>query len=517
MNKPDDPRAKLRRPIERPKLTPPSRRATRQEIVPQEETLPPAAPTAPGGLARLLEAIAKMLQPKPQPDPKQAPPTQPVPTEPPLITVLVAAMNGDSADGAASQALYKLLESKSALKVKPYPRPFQLDVLDDPSLLAAVVTNTRHAVAEESADVLVWGDVTKDGYRLRLSTAALPDEERPAMFGPMTRLELPLALADAQLDMIYAALLAAADPTSQGMRAGLRRLLPLAAIPLEAIAAKPPVAWSMPQQRCAQVLHGLVCAACAQVVPPSQAPEWFQKAINAFSAAEKRLNPRQDPAWESALMHKHLAAVLTARGERLKDRAAEFLDEAVKHWRQAAEGIAKASMPQEWAFVQMRLGTTLYRLDLLTGDTELLREALQCLQAALQVHTRAESQQRWADIMHTIAQVLEVYGDQLKSPEVLKRAIETCRSVLEVRPRERSPLAWAATRNTLGSALFLLDRHSGGVDHLLQAIEALSEALEVFTAHGAKGPAQVAERNLAHVKKLAEDRKARQVIDPGWD
>jgi len=38
----------------------------------------------------------------------------------------------------------------------------------------------------------------------------------------------------------------------------------------------------------------------------------------------------------------------------------------------------------------------------------------------------------------------------------------------------------------------------------------------VFTTHGAKGPAQVAARNLAHVKKLAEDRKARQVIDPDW-
>jgi len=118
--------------------------------------------------------------------------------------------------------------------------------------------------------------------------------------------------------------------------------------------------------------------------------------------------------------------------------------------------------------------------------------------------------------MHLIAQVLEVYGDQLKSPEVLKRAIDACQSVLEVRTRERTPLAWATTRNTLGSALFLLDRHGGGVNHLLQAMDVLEEALEVFTAHGAKGPAQVAARNLAHVKKLAEDRKARQVIDPDW-
>jgi len=47
-------------------------------------------------------------------------------------------------------------------------------------------------------------------------------------------------------------------------------------------------------------------------------------------------------------------------------------------------------------------------------------------------------------------------------------------------------------------------------------MDVLEEALEVFTTYGAKGPAQVAARNLAHVKKLAEDRKARQIIDPDW-
>lgn len=526
MSNPEDPRERFKRPLQRPNLTLPAKRPDASTPVAAEESsalVPvPAQPSAPapaaGGLARLLEAVAKMLQPKPQPDPKQQQPPAPppVPTEAPLFTVLVAAMNGDSPDGAASQALFKLLETKTSFKVKPFPRPFQLDVMDDPALLAALVTNTRHTVAGENADVLVWGDVTKDGYRLRLSTASLPDEERPTLFGPACRLDFPAKLDEPQLNLLYGAILAAIEPATQVQRAGQRRLLPLAAAPLEIIAAKPPVAWSMPQQRTAQLVHGHVSAACAMAVPPSQAGEWFQRAINAYRAAEKRLNPRLDQPWEGAMVHKYLAAALSARGERLKDRAQEHLEEAVTEWRVAAEGISKAAMPQEWAALQFRLGTALYRLDLLTGDTELLREALQVLQAALTVHTRAEAPQRWAEIMHTIAQVLEVYGDQLKNPEVLKRAVDACQSVLEVRSRERTPLAWAATRNTLGSALFLLDRHGGGVNHLLQAMEVMEEALEVFTAHGAKGPAQVAARNLAHVKKLAEDRKARQVIDPDW-
>ncbi|NFV79630.1 hypothetical protein [Magnetospirillum aberrantis] len=517
MSNPENPRERFRRPLERPTLNLPSRRLDAPQPQPAPEEAPPPA-TAPGGLARLLDAIAKMLQPKPQPDPKQQQQQQPppVPSEAPLFTVLVAAMNGDSADGTASQALFKLLDSKTTLKVKPLPRPFQLDVMDDPAQMAAVVTNTRHAVAAETADVMVWGDVTKDGYRLRLSTASMPDEDRPTLFGPACRLDFPAKLDEPQLHLLYGAILAAIEPLNHIQRAGLRRLLPLASPPLDAIAAKPPVAWSMPQQRTAQLIHGHVAAACAQVVPPSQAAEWFQRAINAYRSAEKRLNPRVDPPFESGLMHKYLAAVLTARAERIKERAEENLDEAVKHWRSAVECVGKATMPQEWAALQTRLGAALYRLDLITGDSELLREALQALQLALQVHTRGQAPERWAEIMHLIAQVLEVYGDQLKNPEVLKRAIDACQSVLEVRSRDRTPLAWASVRNTLGSALFLLDRHGGGVNHLLQAMEVLEEALDVFRAHGAKGPAQVAERNLAHVRKLAEDRKARQVIDPDW-
>ena len=173
-------------------------------------------------------------------------------------------------------------------------------------------------------------------------------------------------------------------------------------------------------------------------------------------------------------------------------------------------------MPQEWASAQVRLGGTLYRLDLLTGQTELLREALQALQATLQVYSRTETPQRWAEIMHTVAQVLEVYGDQIKNTEVLQRAVDACYSVLEIRTRERGPLAWAATQNTLGGALFLLDRHSENGNHLAEAETALTSALEVFQAHGAKGPAKVAAKNLGHVRKLMETRKSRHGVDPHW-
>ncbi|MBR9973756.1 hypothetical protein [Magnetospirillum sulfuroxidans] len=518
MTTPEDPRAKFTRPLTRPGAGAPARNTLPARIEPQPQPHPDPPPednpANGGGLARLLDAVAKMLQPKPTA--KETAEVAPVPrAEPAVFSVIVAAMNGDNPDGAASQQLYKALDLRQTLRVKPLPRPFLLENPQDPMQVTAIVTNTRHAVAEEDADLLVWGNVSKDGYSLRFAGANVADEEKPAVFSPQFRLELPLNLGEPQIHMLYAAVLAAADPSNEMQRAALRRLLPLAIEPLETLAAKPPMALSMGQQRSILLTYAHVSTACALAVPPSQADAWFDKAANAYLGAEKRLG-RADPAWETGLIHKYLAASLTARAERIKEKALPYLELAVKHWRIAAENLTRGTLPQEWAATQTRLGVALHRLDLLTGDSDLLREALGCLQAALQVHTRVDAPNRWADIMNSIAQVLEVYGEQLKNPEVLQRAIDACHLVLEVRTRDRMPLAWASTLNTLGSALFLMDRHGGGVAHLDEAAKAFEDAHEVFKAHGSKGPAQVAARNLAHVHKLAEERKGRAVIDPDW-
>ncbi|MBI3444831.1 MAG: hypothetical protein HY055_05625 [Magnetospirillum sp.] len=482
-----------------------------EPVIATPEPAPQPGPTGEAvKTAGLLELLVSLFKPKP--NTPQAPVPVPVAAEGPSFTILVAALTNDP-EGAAATALNQILSARPAFKVKPLPKVFQLDRLEDPALVSGVVLNTRHAVAEEDSDLLVWGDFGKDGYRLRLATAA-SDDERAASFGATTRIELPAELGEGPANLLYAAILAAVDSSSETSRAALRRHLPAAAAAAESLAARPPVQMTMGQQRSCQLVFGHIATVNALAVPPEEANLWFDKAINAYRQAQRRLG-RTDPAWETGLLHKHVAAAITAKAERTKEPA-PLLEEAIKEWRQAVECLPRAVMPQEWASAQVRLGVALYRLDLLTGQTELLRESVQALQATLQVYSRTETPQRWAEVMHNIAQVLEVYGDQLKNIDVLKRSIDACHSVLEIRTRERGPLAWAATQNTLGSALFLLDRHSTGAGHLAEAEEALAGALDVFQAHGAKGPAKVAAKNLGHVRKLAETRKSRQVIEPHW-
>ncbi len=460
--------------------------------------------------AGLLDILTNLLKPKPVAPP--APVQSATGVEPPPFTVVVAALGGD-ADGAAATFLNRTLTERPALKVKALGRVFQLDTLEDPSLVSSVVLNTRHAVAEENADLLIWGDVGRDGYRLRLATVNA-DEERTAAFGATTRIELPAEFGEPVANLLFAAILTAIDPASDAQKVAIKRLLPAAATTAEVLASRPPVQMTMPQQRSIQLVFGHVATATALAGPADQMVPWFDKAVNAYRQAQRRLG-RTDPSWEAGLLHKHLAAVFAARAER-DTEPAPLWEEAIKEWRSAAEVLPRALMPQEWAAAQVRLGVALYRLDLLTGQTELLREAVQALQAAMQVYSRTETPQRWAEVMHNVAQVLEVYGDQLKSAEVLKRAIDACRAVLDIRTRERGPLAWATTQNTLGSALFMLDRHTNGASHLEEAQEVLAAALEVFQAHGAKGPAKVASKNLSHVRRLIETHKSRKVADPHW-
>jgi len=508
-------REKFKRPLERPGAgaAPSAKPAPSQLPVPVANPAAAPAPDEVGGggaLARLLNAIGRMLAPKP-PAKEETPAAA---AETPVFTVLIAHL-GNDADGAGFAHLIRTLDGKLPFKLRPLGRAFALDSQEDPAAVAAVVSNTRLTAATEKGDLLIWGDMVKEGYRLRFASAAAPDDDRPANFGPATRLELPRDFGEPAASLLLAAALAAAEASTEAQKGTVRRLLPSLATAVEGLSTKPPLSMSMPQQRSLQTMFGHVAAATALSVPPSQSGAWFDKAVGSYRAALKRVS-RIEPTWESGLLHKHIAAVLMTQAEATKEPAA-LLQAAVAEWRSAAENLSRATMPQEWAAAQIRLGNALYRLDLVTGDIELLREALQTLQGALQVYSRTETPQKWAGIMHDIALVLQVYGDQLRSPEVLNRSIEACESVLQVFTRERTPQSWAAAQNTLGSALFLFDKHSDGISHLDAAAAALEQAQEVFQSVGSKAPAQVAARNLAHVRKLAEERRGRQVIDPpGW-
>ena len=508
MSEIDDLKAKLQDRLGQ--AAPPAVINTGSELLPVPVQIKDAEIKSPGlgstsVLARLFQVLSGMLTPRPQ-NAKTATTAQ---LDQSLFKVLIAQLGADT-DGSAQAQLIQSFAGRPALKLQNLQKSFDLENLDDPVAAAALQHTLRHTVAAEGGHLLIWGGLNPEGYKLRFSTS----QAEEGAFGLGTRLELPFTFTEPATHVLYAATLAAMEAVTDTQKNWIRQALPVAAMQAEELASRPSVQMSMAQQRSVQIVFGHVALAAADCTSEGESAQWYDRAVNSYRSAQKRIN-RNDPTWEQGLIHRHLGSALTARADKAKDPIPLF-KEAVGEWRQAVEFLTRASMPQEWAQSQIKLGSALYRLDLVTGDSELLREALQALQGALQVYSRTETPQNWADTMHDMAQVLQIYGDQLKSPDVLKKSIETCDSILQVYSRERTPLSWAKTQNTLGSALFLFDRHKGGNEHLDEAENALESALAIFKAHGAKGPAQVAQRNLAHVNRLKGQRKGHTIVDPDW-
>jgi tetratricopeptide (TPR) repeat protein len=409
----------------------------------------------------------------------------------------LATVNND-VDGAWTRALAGMLDSEPGFSVKILPGSLQIEPGADQLQAAAAQAAARQMLMREGdMDLLIWGDVHADGYSLWFTPEGKGDEERPGVFGPFTSLEIPGDQEPPAADVLAITLLAALEP-SDDRKFEQAQLMRTVEVRLEGQLAGLPVTWTLEQQRTAQTCYAHAMASLSSVDPTGP---WAQQAIDSYRAALLRCPPDQRGI-DEAQLHKHLGGLLAAQGDRSGEPA--WLELAVTEYKAALDCLVKARYPQEWGNMQNRLGLALYRLDMLTGRPDLLKEALLAFQSALQVHTRQEAPDRWAEVMHNLAQVLQVYGDQMKSDDVLERAIETARAALELRPRARLPLAWASSMNTLGTALFLLAKHSKGKVSLDEATAAINGALEVYRQVGASRLAEVTEKNLVHLQKLAK-------------
>lgn len=412
----------------------------------------------------------------------------------------IATVNND-VDGAWTRALAALLDQESELGVRILSTSLQIEPGADQNQAAAAAARARDVLARESElDLLIWGDVHADGYSLWFSPQGKTEDERPGGFSLFNNLELPGDQEAPAADVLACALLTALEPP-EPRRFDQAQMLRYVVGRLEGAMGALPMSWNLEQQRTALTCYGHALSTLAAADPSGP---FAHQAVDAYRGALGRVNP-EERGMDEAQLHKHMGLLMAAQGDRSGDPA--WLDLAVAEFRAGIECLAKARHPQEWGSLQNRLGLALYRLDLMGGGgPDLLKEALVAFQGALQAFPRQSDPERWAEVMHNLAQVLQLYGDQMKSPDVLERAIETARAAIELRPRAKVPFAWAASQNTLGTALFMLAKHSKGIVSLDEATEAINGALEVYRQLGAVRQAEVTEKNLAHLIKLAKRR-----------
>ncbi len=405
-------------------------------------------------------------------------------------------------------------------------------------------SQARAILDKTKADLLIWGEAPATGTTmvLRFFPAAAADVDRFGYFGLQTELHLPVDFDEALADLLFAISLATITPKTNSKALTLAAVSQTATENAMGHLQNLPAGITSRERASIQLCFGNSIASLAD---QRGNPELHQLAIALYQTAlppltttgnstgrSTRLSPGQSTGqstgqtFDWALTQLNLAACLQATAERDDDLATleagiEACEASLSFFTQSGPESNPGATPGAnqganqgmlRATAQNRLGFLLYKMDLQTGDTELLKKSLNAFQAALKVFSRTETPRLWADVMNNFAQAALVLGEQLHSPDVLTKAVNACHATLYIRTKNDNPLLWAATQNNLGSALFMLGKLTRDNGNLEGALEAFTNALGIYEKHDAKRMTAITEKNRDHVKRLIDERSGLGIL-----
>ena len=378
-------------------------------------------------------------------------------------------------------------------------------------LMKRATRDARAWMADQNADLLIWGNIDPTGRNLELhftATASSPGE-RPGRFTALNVLTVPVDFYTDWVPLIRAVTMAAIDPRSFSQGRILRSALPAIAVAARTMGMEPSAGLEAGERAAILACYGNVCAVAAQLEGDRS---WYHGAVEAWRSAIDLLDNEQGPLLGQ--LYQQLGLALQIIAERGGD--SDALEQAADAYRRSLMHISRRKQFIDWGLVKYRLGCVLYKLDMAQGDDNALREAIHACQAARQVFSKYTHPIRFSEISNALAQILQVYGDNVRSVPILEYAVKSCVSALQVRTPDTAPLQWASIQNTLGSALFLLAKHTGEWEYMRASGEAFRLALTVYKDHGAGRMAIVTERNLVRAEKQLQNTSDRRAADPVW-
>lgn len=362
----------------------------------------------------------------------------------------------------------------------------------------------RGWLAEEEADVLIWGAMEDMGTvaRLHFLTLDANQDGQPGIFGMADTLDLPVPLTDEVGALVRAVTLAVLLPVSKGSRRALADRLVENLEPAKAALASLPE--DAPEECRIAILNCLGNAYATSYRFGNK--KAGAGAFEHYRAAEAMIDAKKDPMTWSVL-HTHLGLMLEADAKDRKDPVG--MQAAIKCYAEISKALTRDAFPQDWGLSHIRRAMALYKMASLQGAQAQahLTEATRAFEEALMVYDRNQMPERWAEVMNHYGVALMALGGYGKSDAILQQSISTFRKVLEVRKRETSPLLWAQTANNLGAACFALAKQAKEEHLLEEASYYFQGAIKIFRkVKGQKKKAAVISKNLMRVQHmLSED------------
>ncbi|MDA1090455.1 MAG: hypothetical protein O3A85_09115 [Proteobacteria bacterium] len=422
-------------------------------------------------------------------------------TTPQILLSPLANDNG----GKITKRLGKLLTGIPGVEVFSLKKILKLS--DGPedllSKLIAAAEDGRAWMKEEGADILVWGEVAKDGERLTLRLLPAPgvgpggDMESS---GIGETLEVPTNFGADMEPLVAAVALATFGPIFKGVRQRLGETLGAYLEQVAHLADSLPVGITDPQE--VSIFNSIGNAYVAYSHLGGGVTQ-LEHAAKAYKKAEAKVSKDGQPlAWAS--IQNHLAAVLQAQGQMKKDPGP--LRSAALVYSNVASTLSAQTHANEWCSAQVHLGRVLYILAGVEGKPEYLHTAISAYEAALRVCDQVSAPTRWAEVTNQYGVVLLAMGEEIGGAQALEKAVAKFRDAIKVHKRETSPVLWAQTANNLGAACFALAKRNSQNALLREASDCFAGATEIYRQQGVPKQVEVIEKNLYRVKRLLISR-----------
>jgi len=416
--------------------------------------------------------------------------------------ILLSPLSQDKG-GAITKRLGKLLTDIPGVEVFSLKKILKLsDGPEDPlSKLTAAAKDCHAWMKEEGADILVWGNVAKEGEGLTLRLLpALGIEEDIVSSGFGEILEIPAQFEKDMEPLLCALVLGTFGPTFRGVRQRLGETLGGFLEQSGGLVDSLPAGLSHTQE--VSILNGIGNAYVAYSHLGGGVSQ-FTLAANAYKQAEGRVSKEAQPlAWAS--VQNHLASVLQAQGQMSKDSAP--LRSAAVIYSNVAATLSADKHATEWCAAQTHLGKVLYILAGMEGKPGYLETATAAYEAALGACDQISAPGRWAEVTNQYGVVLLAMGEEMGGAKALEQAVSKFRDAIKVHKRETAPMLWAQTANNLGAACFALAKRSSQNSLLREASDYFEGATEIYRELGAAKQAEVIEKNLHRVKRLLMSR-----------
>ncbi|WP_276482990.1 tetratricopeptide repeat protein [Paraflavitalea pollutisoli] len=161
------------------------------------------------------------------------------------------------------------------------------------------------------------------------------------------------------------------------------------------------------------------------------------------------------------------------------------IEEAITAFREALDIYTQKDHAADWALTQYNIGN-MYQFKATEAKggegLSLFQQSVAAYKAALTVFTAKNDPDEYGWVQHKLGVSLFQQGRRIDGRNLLTEAVEAFRAALTVRTKEGSPTAWASTQYNLGTTLWEENsRAAGGNVALLdEAVKAFEAALTIY-------------------------------------